>query len=117
MTDIVITLGSGKGTWTYLVELIKRENWTNVIVVTNAFGAENFTVEGKQLTFVIIDDRKKMRLLVEDILPQLKLSGTTVALNMVSGEGKLHMAVLASILKTGLGVRLVGIKDYKVTEL
>ena len=116
MTDLVLTLGSGKSAWPYLLELIKREEWSNVIVVTNQFGAQNFTA-GKPITFVIIDDRKKMRLLVEDITPQLKLKGTTVALNMVSGEGKVHMAVLASILKTGVGVRLVGIKDYKVTEL
>ncbi len=117
MTELVISLGSGKGTWAYLIELIKAEPWDRVVVVTNSFGAERFSVEGRELCFVVIDERRKMRLLVEDIKKQLELSGPEVALSMVSGEGKLHMAMLSALLKSGLGIRLVGMKERRASEL
>ena len=36
-----------------------------------------------------------------------KIVGTEVALNMISGTGKEHMALLSAVLKSGLGVRIV----------
>jgi hypothetical protein len=40
-----------------------------------------------------------------------------VALNMSSGSGKEHMALLSCLLKLGLGIRLVSIENDKLKEL
>jgi hypothetical protein len=36
---------------------------------------------------------------------------------MISGEGKVHMALLSSMLKQGFGIRLVGLKGEAVEEI
>ncbi len=120
MTALVATLGSGKGSWSYLIKLIKAFEWDRVVLVTNSFGAERFSVENKELSFVIVNDREGLFQLESEI--REKLSGiltdeTQVAVNFISGEGKLHMAVLSSLLKLGLGIRLVTVKDEKVEEV
>ena len=119
MTSLVATLGSGKGSWKYLIGLIKSGAWDSVHIVTTSFGAERFSVEGCEMSFVIIDDRKSAALLVGDIYKQLdgKLNDTEVALNITSGTGKEHMALLSALLKLGLGVRLVGFENGSVTEI
>jgi len=57
--------------------------------------------------------------LVEDIKKQLKdkISGTEVALNLVSGTGKEHMAILSAILKLGLGLRFIALTKDGVKEV
>jgi len=40
-----------------------------------------------------------------------------VALNLVSGNGKEHMAILSALLKLGIGVRLMAVTKDGVREL
>ncbi|MBW2987943.1 hypothetical protein DRJ48_01605 [Candidatus Woesearchaeota archaeon] len=119
MTELVATLGTGKGSWNYLRQLITKHDWDSIKLVTNSFGAERFSIEGKEISFVVIDDRKSLPLLIEDIYSQLngKIEGTEVALNLISGTGKEHMALLSALLKLGLGIRLVGLKGDEVAEI
>ena len=120
MTILVANLGSGKGSWKYLIDLITKETWEKVVLITNAFGAERFAIEGTELNFIIIDDRKELPELIADILAQLKPQlefGCELGLNMVSATGKEHMALLSALLKLGMGIRLVGLKGDSVEEL
>lgn len=119
MTELVTCLGVGKGTWKYVKDLINAEEWEKVFIITNPFGAEKFLLEGKTINFIIIDDNSDSFRLVNSIQKQLKdnLSGPEVAVNFVSGDGKEHMAMISGILKSGLGIRLVCLKNNKIEEL
>ncbi len=119
MTELVACLGIGKGSWKYMQNLIKSEEWENVFLITNTFGAEKFFIEGTSVNFIIINDNNNVFELVNSIYNQLKerIQGTEVAVNFISGSGKEHMALLSALLKLGLGIRMVGLKDSKVKEL
>lgn len=121
MTDLIACLGAGKGTWSYMKRLIEEESWNKVFLVTNSFGKENFKIEKaeKEIKFVVIDDKKPLPDLVKEIRNQLegKISETEVALNLVSGTGKIHMAMLSALLKLGLGIRLIALTYDGIKEI
>ncbi len=118
MTDLVACLSTGKGTWTHVKEVISGCEWENIFLITNEFGKEKFK-SGKKIELIIVDSNKPLLELVEDIKKELKdrVSGTEVALNLVSGTGKEHMAILSAVLKLGLGVRLVALTKDGLKEI
>ncbi len=117
MTDLIACLGAGKGTWSYMQRLIEEEEWSNVFLITNSFGKENF--KSGKASFVVIDDKKPLPELINEIKKQLegKIAETEVALNLVSGTGKLHMAILSALLKLGLGIRLIALTYDGIKEI
>lgn len=116
--DLVASLSTGKGTWGHVARLIADNEWDNIFLITNEFGKENFT-PAKKSNFVIVDPRKGMEELRDDIKGQLEghLKGTEVALNLVSGTGKEHMATVSAILKLGLGIRLTALTKDGTQEI
>jgi len=118
MTILIACLSSGKGTWGHVGRLIAEHDWDKIFLITNDFGKENFKAE-KPFEFIVVDSIKPMDELILDIKNVLasKKLGTEVALNMISGTGKEHMALLSAILKLGLGVRLVSLTKNGVSEL
>ena len=99
MTSLIACISSGKGTWAHVSKLIKEGEWDSIFLVTNDFGVKNFEPE-KQVEYVIVDSNKYLQELTEDIMKQLKgkISDTEVGLNLISGEGKEHMAILSAVL-------------------
>ena len=71
------------------------------------------------MNFVVVDFQKPVSELIEDIRKSLdgKIYDLDVALNMVSGTGKEHMAILSALLKLGLGIRLMAVTKNGVVEL
>ena len=118
MTDLITCLSVGKGTWTEVRSVIEREKWRKVFIITNDFGKQKY-LPIKDTEFIVIDARKSLKELVAAIKDAIKdkVEGTEVGLNLNSGSGKEHMAILAAILKNGLSFRLVTIDSDKVTEL
>ncbi len=118
MTDLIACLSSGKGTWQDIKTLIEKGDWENIYLVTDDFGVKRFSSD-KKVNFVLINSRGAIKDIVEGIRTQLKekIIGTEVALNLVSGTGKEHMAIISAILKLGLGMRLVNIVDNEVKEV
>lgn len=118
MATLIACLSTGKGTWGHVSALIKQEEWDKIFLITNDFGKEKYSNE-KAFELVIIDSNKKSEDLVEDINSALtgKILDTEVAVNLISGSGNEHMAVLSAILKLGLGVRLVVAGSDKMTVL
>jgi len=118
MTDLIVCLSIGKGTWTHVKGVISGCEWDNIFLITNEFGREKFSSE-KKVELLVVDSNKQLLELVEDIKKQLKdkISGTEVALNLVSGTGKEHMAILSAVLKLGFGVRLVALTKEGVKEV
>lgn len=118
MTTLIACLSTGKGTWGHVARLIAEENWEKIILITNDFGKEGFK-PSRNTEFIIIEPDKFLPELIEDIRKGLegKVKGTEVALNMISGSGKEHMAVLSALLKLGLGIRLIALTKEGVREV
>ncbi len=119
MTTLIACLSTGKGTWGHVARLIADGDWEKVILITNEFGKENFTIEKKDVDLIVVNSMKFLPELVDDIKKQLegKIKGTEVALNLVSGSGKEHMALLSALLKLGLGIRLVALTKEGISEI
>jgi UDP-N-acetylglucosamine:LPS N-acetylglucosamine transferase len=119
MTYLIVVLSSGKGTWGHVAQLIAKQNWDKIFLITNEFGKENFEVKEKPIEFIVIDSNKYLSEMVKDIKTNLegKIKDAEVALNFISGTGKEHMATLSAILKLGLGVRLVTLTPRGIEEI
>ena len=118
MTELIACLSSGKGSWNYILKLIKEESWDNVFLITNIFGKENFKAEGNS-QFIVVDFKKPVFELIKDIKEQLKgkIKGIEVAVNLISGTGKEHMVIMSALLKLGLAIRFVTITQSGVKEI
>ncbi len=118
MTDLIACLSSGDKSWAHVARLIKEEDWKRVFLITNESGKKNFKAE-KNADFIVVDFQKPVFELIEDIRKGLKgkITDLEVALNIVSGTGKEHMAILSALLKLGVGVRLMAVTKDGVREL
>jgi len=118
MTEFVAILGAGKGTWSQVQQTIDKGQFEKAIIFTNQFGKEkyspNFTTE-----LIVLDFDKPVEELTKDIYNSLKprIQGIEICLNMISGSGKEHMALVAAVMKLGVGFRLVTITNKGFDEL
>ncbi|HDQ60103.1 MAG TPA: hypothetical protein ENN30_02820 [Candidatus Woesearchaeota archaeon] len=118
MTELVAVLSTGKGTWGHVGRLINDGTWDKIVLITNDFGKENFTNE-KGAEMIVIDNRQPILELVEAVKKALegKLKGPEVAVNIVSGDGKEHMAVISALLKSGLAIRFMALTKEGIKEI
>ena len=109
MPNLIACLSTGKGTWTEVTKLIQSQPWNKVFLITNDFGKQNFTPKNGNIELIEINSFQEIPELVDTIKKQLhgKISDFEVALNLVSGSGKEHMAVLEAVMELGLNFRLV----------
>lgn len=116
MTDLIICLSSGKGTWGHVSRLIEAEEWNKILILTNDFGQEKFS-KPENAEFILLKEQT-LEALTEEIQSQLKhKTGHEVAINFVSGSGREHMALIAAVIKLGLAFRLVAYTDQGVKEI
>ena len=118
MTTFIAMLSSGKGTWGHVNRVMQEVDFENIILVTNDFGKENFKPE-KDVEFVVVEQRQPIPDMTQQIIEGLKgkVKGNEVALNMVSGTGKEHMALLSAIMQSGLGFRMIALTKDGVKEI
>jgi len=118
MTFLIACLTTGKGTWNHVAQLMNSGSFEKTFLVTNAFGKEKFTSE-KPHEFVLIKEDKALEEIIVDIVNQLhgKLSGWEVGVNLISGTGKEHMALISALMRLGVGFRLVVLGTEGVKEV
>lgn len=118
MTSLIACLSTGKGTWSSVIQIIRRQEWDNVFLVTNQFGKENFKSD-RPVEMIVIDENMPLEEMVSEIRKGLsgKISDFEVAVNLISGSGKEHMAILSAVLKEGLAVRLVSADEQGIREV
>ena len=118
MTDLVACLSSGEKSWAHVARLIKEKDWKKIFLITDVLGKKNFKSE-KNVEFVAVDFQEPVFELISDIQKGLsgKITDLEVALNLVSGNGKEHMAILSALLKLGVGVRLMAVTKDGIREL
>ena len=116
MTELIACLGEGPATQEHVRRVINGENWEKIFLITTE--SEDFKT-GKETQFIAADTTKLLPELTQDLVSKLKdkVTGTEVALNLISGTGKLHMALLSALLKLGLGIRLVALTKEGIREI
>lgn len=107
MTDLVCCLSTGKGSWAEVGQLLKQHPWKTVFLITNTFGKEHFHAAENHV-LIILEDTQNVEKMRETIKKELKekISGD-VAVNLSSGTGKEHMALISALIAIGVGIRLV----------
>jgi hypothetical protein len=118
MTDLVACLSTGKGTWTQVIKLINSESWEHIFLIATDFARQNFQSD-KKVEFIVIDPEMPLKQMVIDICNGFdgKISFADVALNLASGTGKEHMAIISALLRQGVGIRLVYAGENSVEEI
>ena len=120
MTTLIAMLSVGKGTWAEVIRLINSEDWEKVLLITNDFGRDKFSSpKAEQTELLVVDSRKPERDLCKDMKAQLegKINGAEVALNLTSGTGKEHMALIQAVLNLGFGLRLVTVENDQMVVI
>ena len=113
MPTLIALLSSGKGTWSEVSRLMQAQPWSKVFLVTNSFGKETFTSVPPNAELIVLDFMRETQDIAEEIKKQLhgKVNDFEVAINMASGNGKEHMAMLEAIMEMGLNFRLVTLRN------
>jgi len=117
MPELIACLSTGKGTWGHVNRLIQDGKWDKILLITNEFGKENFSKDDKT-EFIVINSNQGLEEMKNEIQSKLKgkLKDLEISLNLASGTGKEHMAIIAAILKLGLGIKLVALTKDGVKE-
>jgi len=118
MPTLIACLSTGKGTWSEVTRIINSQPWTKVFLITNEFGKDNFK-PAENTELILLNDRIETPAMVEELKQQLqgKISDFEVGLNLVSGSGKEHLAILEAVLELGLNFRLITINKGQVETL
>ncbi len=118
MPTLIACLSTGKGTWGHVSRLIAESSWDKVFLITNEFGKENFSASNNT-ELILINQKQGIKELAAEIESKLKskIKDPEVALNLVSGTGKEHTAILSAVLKLGLGIRLVALTQQGMEEI
>lgn len=112
--SLIATLGAGRGTWGHVARLIATETWDSILLVSNEWAKEKFTPE-KEVGWLMINNRAGFDIMKDEI--KGKLPKGELAVSLASGDGKSHMALLASLNEAKRTFSLVtltkdGVKYY-----
>ena len=88
-----------------------------IYLVAEEYGMKFTAPENAE--FILIKTEKTIPEISKDIFSQLKgkINDLEVAVNLVSGEGKEHMAIISALTKLGLGIRLVVTTQKGIEEI
>ena len=120
MVQLVALLSTGKGTWTEVAALIRRDEFDELILLTNAFGKQAFSqLPSKKTHVVVCDFEKSVAVLSEAMIARLKplIGFNDIAVNMSSGTGHEHMALFAALMRLGTSFRLVTMHEGSILDL
>ena len=118
MTILIACISTGKGTWAHVNKVIQDQDWSKIILIVNEF-AKDFNPT-KKVEKILVNTNKTTTELADELKNQLqnKLKGEfEVALNMISGDGKEHMALLSALIKLGIGIRLIVLTKEGIKEI
>ncbi|MBU1199264.1 MAG: hypothetical protein KKF46_02790 [Nanoarchaeota archaeon] len=119
MTDLVACLSTGKGTWTNVLQLVKKEEFTNVFLIVNDWAKDNLKLERANLHVIVVDANSKLQVIRGMIIAGLKdkVKGLEVAVNIDSGSGKEHTAILSALINLGFALRFVSFENEEIIEI
>jgi hypothetical protein len=118
MPILIACLSTGKGTWGHVNRIIQDGKFEKTILLTNDYGKENFTAN-ETTELIPLNLSQGIKELRDEIIKILKekIKDTEVTVNIISGTGKEHTALISAILKSGLGMRFVVLTKDGVEEI
>jgi hypothetical protein len=118
MTDLIACLSASEKGRVHVQKLVDGKDWANIFLVTTPDSKSNFKC-AKKVSYVIIDEKASASDIIKQIQSQLngKLNDLEVALNLVCGTGKEHMALISALIKLGMGIRLMAVTKDGVCEI
>ena len=117
MKTLIALLSTGKGTWGHVNRLIQDGKYEKVVLLTNEYGKENFQ-KNESTELVPLNFNQGIKELRDEIIKILKnIKEPEVEVNIVSGTGKEHTALIAALLKSGIGIRLVALTKDGIEEI
>ena len=117
MVSLIAVLSSGKGTWGHVSSLMNSNKWKKVYLICNEFAYENFKIDTSKVLKLKFDEKNPEKSLEKlSLFFKKEIKDFEIALNLVSGTGIEHMMLISSLLKAGLGIRFVYIKNGEIKE-
>lgn len=119
MTDMVACLGAGKGTWSGVLKLMNSGKFQNIFLIINEWTRDNLKMQKENLHLVMINSDDKTANIRDAIVNQLqgKINDFEVAVNLDSGTGKEHAALITALVKLGLSFRFIVSEDDRIDDL
>lgn len=117
MSTLVACLSVGKGTWQPVQDLIATKSFDKVILIVSQFAKDNYPNKfGAEM--IVLDPALSLADAVSLLERELKgkINDLEVGVNLISGNGEEHMAVLAALIRSGVGFRLVSALDGSIVE-
>lgn len=95
------------------MKILSATAWSRAFLITDQFGKEHFT-PNLFTELVLVDLTADASQIKEAIRKSLdgKISDFEVALNLASGSGKEHMALLEAVMELGLNFRIVTVDQH-----
>ena len=115
MTDLIVCLTEEKG-YKHVKRLVNEADWSRVFLITREGVSDSFKFS-KPVIKIIIDPKQPVKNVVDEIKSKLTFIFGEVGLNLISGTGKEHMAIISAIMKSGAGFRLVAMTPDGITQL
>lgn len=119
MVSLVTIISSGKGTWGQVNTLLREGTWDHQYIVCNDFAYDQFQAKDSNTTTKLRFDEKSWKESYQQLAGFFKeqLKGEMeVAVNISSGSGVEHMAVISALLKAGVGIYFVYADQGAVQE-
>ncbi len=95
---LMAILGIGKGTWGHVARLIAEHEWERIMLISNEWGQQNFAPP-KEAEWILMNNRAGFEVLKDTI--KEKLPEGEIAVSLISGSGKEHMALIAAMKEKG----------------
>jgi hypothetical protein len=115
MSHLIICLGKDNNA--HVRKIIKK--FDNIYIISNdveEFNPDN--IDPKQKISLLMMPKLPLKDLVEALSYELKtqlskdkITDLDIAVNISSGSGDIHSAIIAAVMKLGYGIRLVDIDD------
>ncbi len=119
MTYLVACLGEGTGTWTNVLKLAASPQFEKSFLIVNEWTRKSLNIEKPNIQLITINTNTTTTELRDQIANQLKgkILDFEVALNIDSGTGKEHAAMITALMRIGLSFRLVVMENDKIEEV
>jgi cobalamin biosynthesis Co2+ chelatase CbiK len=102
-------LSTGKGTWGQVAHIIDNTDYDKVYLISNEWAQDKFECT-KKINWIIIDPRKGFTEIMEDLKKQWpKDLNNKIDLNIHSGSGKEHCAILSMLLQNNIKYNIITI--------
>lgn len=115
MKTFLGVLSTGKGTWGQVAHIVDNTDYENVYLISNEWAQDKFSCS-KKVNWIIIDPRKGFSEILSDIEEQFPKDMTEIDLNIHSGSGKEHSAILAILQQKKIKFNVVTINAEGIVK-